>query len=568
MILLRNVMLGVTVVGAVCGAFCEAISPVVSVTQQPSQAVAPAQPKADAAQADRAYPASMETVLGERIAALLADPAVSHAHWGIAVTAMDGTPLYGLGEGEFFRPASVAKLYTTARVDAEGEIDAQGVLHGDLVLVGGGDAMFASSVPLPWSKATDEQRQPTLDDIDALAAAVAAKGITRVTGDVIGDERRFEHTPYPQGWAEEDMLWGYGAPVSALTVHDNQVELTITPAARSGSPATIAMMPSVPFYRLSKGVVDGVRSGVLTQDFGHNQVLVERAPGSRALTVVGDVAPRYGVDREELAIDDPALYGAEALSAALEKRGIQVAGGTGARRWDSGFVGSFLKESTTPMVVGGAGLTRPLSVHCESQAVSLVAPEPTVTVMAVHTSPPLSADVMLTLKMSENLHAEIMMRNLAAERDCEATLRRSLQMERTLLTYAGLSGDDFVFFDGSGLSAKDLVTPRATAQLLAYAARQSWFPQWKAALPVGGVDGTLSSRFRAGEGVPAEVAALQGKVFAKTGTLGESRALAGYVEAASGKTVIFSIMVDNHAPGSSADRVAMDKIVAAIAAAY
>ena len=73
------------------------------------------------------------------------------------------------------------------------------------------------------------------------------------------------------------------------------------------------------------------------------------------------------------------------------------------------------------------------------------------------------------------------------------------------------------------------------------------------------MDGTLENRFKE--------APLTGHVFAKTGTLGESRALAGYVDCASGKQVIFSIMVDNHEPGSSADRVVMDKIVAAIAAA-
>ena len=95
-------------------------------------------------------------------------------------------------------------------------------------------------------------------------------------------------------------------------------------------------------------------------------------------------------------------------------------------------------------------------------------------------------------------------------------------------------------------------------KLLAYAMSQTWFPTWKAALPVGGLDGSLTSRF--------SEAPLKNHVFAKTGTLGESRALSGYLDCASGKQVIFSIMVDDHLPGSVADRVTMDKIVAAIAA--
>ena len=104
-----------------------------------------------------------------------------------------------------------------------------------------------------------------------------------------------------------------------------------------------------------------------------------------------------------------------------------------------------------------------------------------------------------------------------------------------------------------------MVTPRATTQLLVYAQGQPWFAPWKASLPVGGVDGSLAGRFKD--------PGLNGRVFAKTGTLGEARALSGYVVCASGRTVAFSVMVSNHAPGGRADQVAMDKIVAAIAAA-
>ena len=78
-------------------------------------------------------------------------------------------------------------------------------------------------------------------------------------------------------------------------------------------------------------------------------------------------------------------------------------------------------------------------------------------------------------------------------------------------------------------------------------------------LPVGGVDGSLQGRFAK--------APLAGHVFAKTGTLGEARALSGYLECASGRMVMFSIMVSTHAPGTSADRDVVDRIVEAIAAA-
>jgi D-alanyl-D-alanine carboxypeptidase/D-alanyl-D-alanine-endopeptidase (penicillin-binding protein 4) len=137
---------------------------------------------------------------------------------------------------------------------------------------------------------------------------------------------------------------------------------------------------------------------------------------------------------------------------------------------------------------------------------------------------------------------------------------------REYLPHVGIDPGDFTLVDGSGMSGHDLVTPRAVAKLLSFAAHdpktgapQPWFAAWKASLPVGGVDGTLADRFTA--------APLKGHVFAKTGTMGEANALSGYLDCASGQTVIFSILVGNHLPGDSEDRDAMDKIVAAIAAA-
>jgi D-alanyl-D-alanine carboxypeptidase/D-alanyl-D-alanine-endopeptidase (penicillin-binding protein 4) len=150
-----------------------------------------------------------------------------------------------------------------------------------------------------------------------------------------------------------------------------------------------------------------------------------------------------------------------------------------------------------------------------------------------------------------------MLRNI--ERfDCQSSVGDPPLVRRFLIK-AGLDPDDFVFYDGSGLSSRDLVTPRATAKLLQFATTQPWFADWKASLPIGGVDGTLADRFTQPP--------LKGHVFAKTGTLGEARALSGYLDCASGRTVIFSILVDNHLPGATADRDAMDKIVAAIQAA-
>jgi serine-type D-Ala-D-Ala carboxypeptidase/endopeptidase (penicillin-binding protein 4) len=530
------------------------------------------------------FPTGASTVLGQRIEALVSDPLVSRAHWGVAVMALDGTPIFGLNEGQLFRPASNAKLFTTAAAMAmlgpdkrfttsvfgEGTIES-GTLHGDLVLKGGADANFAGGYSLPYlppslrpKKITASEPDP-LADVDDLAAQVAAKGVREIDGDVVGDDTRFEHAPYPEGWSTDDMMWGYGAPVSALTVHDNQLDLKITPAPKgSTEKPAITLSPTVPFYTVNTTRIDGFWS-VMTQDEKRNEVLEMREPNERDFHIFGYVDTKYGAYTDEVAIDRPAEFAAAALKQALEQRGVVIKGDVRARHYNSQFLGSeFQAGRATPEWVSlGQRMGKDPFVampdkQCEAQA---VAGAPEEHLLAEKESVPLAEDLTLTLKVSQNLHAEIMLRNVGVNRDCLSGvyLHTALAWERAFLMHAGIDGDDFVFYDGSGLSTKDLVTPRAAAQLLAYASRQPWFSQWKAGLPVGGEDGTLSSRF-------AE-APLKDHLFAKTGTLGESRALSGYVDGASGKQVIFSVMVDNHSPAGSADRVVMDKIVAAIAAA-
>jgi D-alanyl-D-alanine carboxypeptidase/D-alanyl-D-alanine-endopeptidase (penicillin-binding protein 4) len=189
-------------------------------------------------------------------------------------------------------------------------------------------------------------------------------------------------------------------------------------------------------------------------------------------------------------------------------------------------------------------------------------------VILQHTSPPVKEDVVLTNKVSQNLHAELLLHHLGktfgepymgGDGGVDGSTAEGVRVVRQFLINAGIDKNDFVFFDGSGLSSHDLVTPRATAKLLQYATTQPWFTTWKSSLPVGGEDGSLEARFA--------TPPLKDHLFAKTGTLGEARALSGYLDCASGRTVIFSIMVGNHLPGNNADRDAMDKIVAAIAAA-
>ena len=528
------------------------------------------QPAADTASASG-------TSLARQVEAILAEPAVARAHWGIAVRTMEGKSVFSRNDAQLFQPASTAKLFTTAaavallgpertwrtRVLARGAVNAEGELRGDLVLAGAGDANLSGRV-LPYLPPSERAVSHAETDpaaaadpvapLAAMADAVAATGIKRVTGDVLGDDSLFPADPYAIGWELDDLTWGYGAPVSALSVADNQLRLTITPGARAGQPAAVVVAQAVPYYVLEAMVMTSPPRST------SGGVQVERSPGQRALRVYGQIAADAGVDTEEIAISDPAEYASMVFKAMLETRGIAVAGSAVALHRHPVEARGFLAQSHEPVTLltghaaekPGGAVTGQGCPQCDARP---ALPE---TSLAEHRSPSLIDDVVLTNKTSQNLHAELLLRQLGRAWGEDGSAAQGSRVVRQFLLDAGIGKDDFVLYDGSGLSGHDLVTPRAETGLLLYAARQPWFAAWKRSLPVGGVDGTLQARF--------VHEPLKGHVFAKTGTLGEARALAGYVVCASGQTVIVAILDGAHLPGSNADRDAMDRIIAAVAA--
>lgn len=510
-----------------------------------------------------AFPNGASTTLGQKIASITTEPNTIRAHWGIAVTSLDGAPIYGMNEGEFFRPASNAKLFTSAaamhllgpaaRVStlamAPASPVSDGTVAGDITLIGQGDANLSGRT-IPYLSPAERRAlaaangQPApppnaLRYLDEMAAAVAARGVKHITGNVVGDDSLWVWEPYPNDWSIDDAVWGYGAPVSALTITDNQLELTVEPATAVGKPATAKIIPETGYYNLQVNVQTVAAKQPAS-------IRIDRPIGSRVVRVVGTIAAGESFE-QDIAIEDPAEFAAQAFKGALEANGVRVDGTAVAQHQQSNDTRGFSDESHEPL----PKLPKtPSQWSTTSHWVTMP--------LAEHKSPTMAEDVAVTLKVSQNLHAEMLLRRLGAAYGNEPSSAQGARVVRQFLVNAGLDGDDFMFYDGSGLSGHDLVTPRATAKLLSFATQQPWFAQWKASLPVGGEDGTLAGRF--------PKPPLKDHLFAKTGTLSEARALSGYVDCASGKAVIFSVMVDNHAPNTPADRQAMDRIVEAIAA--
>lgn len=517
--------------------------------------------------------APTDAALQKQIEAITEDPAVARAHWGVSVTGLSGTNLASLNDGQFFQPASNAKLFTTAAamallpmreqlktdVIASGYFRPGGEFEGDLVLRGVGDANV-SGRPVPFQPSQPGPPEPPRNElryIEELADQVKAIGITRVNGSIVGDDSLFPWDPYPADWAIDDTPWYYGAPINALMIADNAVTLTVMPGSRLAN-ATSApqalITPNLPYYTIDMQATTGARGS-------ETQLDMQRSIGERTIHIYGNIAADAKPYVQDMSIADPAEYAALALQSALEQRGITITGKARAKHQTGYDEPSFTKTSMQPVNPLALSAKRRLLLDthglttCQDCGADWAS-----RVVAEHTSTPWIDDIAVTNKTSQNQHAELLLRQLGFAYGLGGTTIGGARVVRTFLTATvGIDPEDFVFYDGSGLSGHDLVTPRAITQLLRYAVPQPWGLQWKASLPIGGVDGSLRSRFTD--------ASLKNHVFAKTGTLGEARALSGYLQCASGKTVTFSIMVSTHSPLNNEDARAIDRIVAAIAAA-
>ncbi len=353
----------------------------------------------------------------------------------------------------------------------------------------------------------------------------------------MGDDSFYLSEPYGTAWAWDDLQWGYGAPISALSFADNSVELTLSAdPAKAG--ATVAQWtPNVEYYTLENSMT-------MAQPGETPHPGLERRPGSLMVRAWG-TAPAQGL-HAPLAVEDPAEFTAAAFEDALLRRGVKVNGNaTSAHRYSEGS-GDFNAERAETLRLF------PLAV------VTLEAPLDGRRVLATHISVPVAQDITVTNKVSQNLHAELILRMLGKVFAKDGSLAQGTRVVRQFLVDAGVSDADFFFYDGSGMSMDDRITPRAYTRLLSYASRQAWGEAWRSTFPVAGVDGSLYGRFRNSP--------LKGKLWAKTGTLNETNALSGYLQTASGKTLAFSILVNGHRPGSQVEVPAMEKICEAIAA--
>ena len=484
--------------------------------------------------------------LPARVAAVLADPDLARAYWGIEIVSLTtGKVLYVQNGDKLFTPASNTKLFTTSAalaligpdykfrtsVETTGSLDKHGRLSGDLLLVGRGDPNL-SGRELPYDLRTQRNDHP-IKVLEDLADSLVQKGVKYVDGDLVADDSYFAFERYGEGWSQDDLVWGDGAPVSALAINDNVVFVNILPGDRPGDRAFVSVVPFADYYRVDNRIIT-------TPAGTARRIFFNREPGSTALTLWGEMPIDDQGANQALAIEDPAAFASELFRSLLEKRGITVYGRQRTRHTELAGLSTFSVTATAEARGGGDEL---LHTSLPNQTM----------VLASYESKPLIEDLRVVNKVSQNLHAEILLRLLAREKGTAPTVGNGLEVLRGFLGKVGIPSDQYVFYDGSGLSRQNLVTPHAMVMLLTYAANQSWGKEFRDTLPLAGVDGSLADRLK---GTIA-----QGRVYAKTGSLGGVKSLSGYATTNHGDQIAFSILSNNSNVAAKKITDAIDAII-------
>jgi D-alanyl-D-alanine carboxypeptidase/D-alanyl-D-alanine-endopeptidase (penicillin-binding protein 4) len=459
-----------------------------------------------------AQPTSRPLTLQQSVEAQLrqAGPGI---RFGLVVATEDGRELIAVSPDGRFIPASNTKLFTTAaafatladleRPDAAGGtavmLERNRGAGPDVLLEGYGDARLSSAPNC------------ATDCLAALADAVAAR--TRRVRNVIGDDSHFPDERWSPGMSWNNIPTSSGTAISALTLDDNELPMVVTPRAAGQAPEINVL----PYYTID--------NAALTVAEGGTDLHADRLPFSNRIVLTGTILRGAAPERIRLSVDDPAHYAAWRLRTLLEARGVRVEGDVSVRH-----------RSLRP-----ARVSPPNPAIARELVLRLV-------------PPPLAEDLRTINKVSQNLHAELMLRRLGHG---GGSVTEGLNVVRAMLAQAGLRRTDYDFSDGSGMSTYNRITPRGMVALLRWAAGQPWGAAWRATFPIAGVDGTLIRRFR---GTP-----LEGRLFAKTGSLNATNALSGYMLGRSGRTLIFSIYANDVPDGASATP-AMDAVLLLIAA--
>ncbi|MGW8265249.1 MAG: D-alanyl-D-alanine carboxypeptidase/D-alanyl-D-alanine-endopeptidase [Longimicrobiales bacterium] len=490
--------------------------------------------------------------LHEEIDAVIQAEPLHQVHWGILIVDPDrGQILYSHSSHRKFVPASNMKILSTAtalsllgsdyRFETElwgvGEMDrSTGTLRGDLVLRASGDPTLSDRF-YPSAEAP----------LDSLALGLWRAGLRSVTGSLVVDVSAWDSTTVPDSWMVGNLPGTSAATGGALAIGEGEILVEVTSGAGVGDPAETRWWPSTEESFFSAAFVTTPPDSSLRRR-------VDYLPESRRLRVEGQI-PLGSVDTISVAQRDPVRVASSALLRALQRQGITIGGGLRIA-WERGetlgMESCVTGRALSSEVVGEAmeeeaeGFPGPVLPDCSgSQRLAGIS------------SPPLGEIVRAILEPSQNWMTEQLVHVLGMERGREGSWREGFRVEQEFLTReVGIDSLDLHYRDGSGLSAYNLVTPRAVVRILEFMRESPNADLYRFALAEPGEeDSTLRNR----------LPGLEGRVYGKTGTISHVNSLSGYLSTQSGHQIIFSILTNGSGLPSGTVREGIDRIVQIVA---
>ncbi|HXJ95738.1 MAG TPA: D-alanyl-D-alanine carboxypeptidase/D-alanyl-D-alanine-endopeptidase [Terriglobia bacterium] len=483
--------------------------------------------------------------LAERLRQVTGRPEFKHATFGIEFYSLDRQkPVFTLNPEELFTPASTTKLLTEGtalallgadyrfhtRVYRSGPLQPDGTLRGDLVLVASGDPNLSGRIQPDGTLAFENEDHcyggsydtravpgDPLAVLRELAHQVAARGVKRIDGRVLVDA-----TLFPEGEAE----LGTGAIVSPIVVNDNIIDVTLAPGAAAGAPVKLQISPATAYAKFINQATTGAPDSKPDINFASDTA---SADGKRTVTITGTVPLGKPSILFNYDVPQPSRFAEIAFAQTLAEEGIGL-------------------TSASSTVTATPDFKKIASAYTAENLV------------AEHVSPPLSEEIKVTLKVSQNLHASLIPFLLGAvlAHDSKDPAAGGFDREHQWLEGAGLDLTQASQGDGAGGSQAAFFTPDFMVHYLAMMARRPDFPSFFKALPVLGHDGTL---WNIQTTSPAA-----GKIFAKTGTytaedplnrnlMVTGKGLAGYFTTPSGEHMAFAVYANRVAVPLDMDSV-------------
>ncbi len=454
-----------------------------------------------------------EAPLRTRLESLLAKPPKG-LRSGVHLRAVvSGEVLYAAGDDAPLIPASNLKLLTTAAAALRlgprfewvtplgllGERRPDGVLDGDLLVVGSGDPDFSGRF---------HDGNPVAR-FEHWADALSREGIREVAGGILLDDTAFDREHYPACWDTRYSEDWFAAQVAALSLNDNCLNLTLGPGPAEGAPIRIQAVPGTAYVR----IVNAAKTVPGKKD---ETIRIARPAGTNEVRVSGTLGIRCGTGTHYVTVHDPVLYFGTVLKETLERKGI---------------------------VVRGEARRVPEDFNPEARPAEFVAD---------HRSP-LPRALQVINQRSQNLYAELLLRTLGHAARGKGTRETGIAAVREALAPLDLP-DPIEMEDGCGLARGNRVTARTIAALLAamlHQPEETWRP-FAESLAVPGEDGSLARRFTEKD--------CRDRVKAKTGYIGGVSALSGYLVTKGGRVVAFSILM-NGVTNLSQTMALQDRIV-------